>query len=97
MRRAGLTLIWAGSVVAALIVGAQAHAALLYVTNTKSETVSVIDTETFEVVQTIPLGRDRTQEPRPGQDDSARKGAARDGAPTCTEAGAWPMTMAVGE
>jgi YVTN family beta-propeller protein len=34
-----------------------AGAATLYVTNTKSDSISVIDTETLEVVGTIPLGR----------------------------------------
>jgi YVTN family beta-propeller protein len=34
-----------------------AAAATLYVTNTKSDSISVIDTTTFEVVATIPLGR----------------------------------------
>jgi YVTN family beta-propeller protein len=34
-----------------------AAAATLYVTNTKSDSISVIDTATFEVVATIPLGR----------------------------------------
>lgn len=34
-----------------------AGAATLYVTNTKGESISVIDTNTFEVVATIPLGR----------------------------------------
>ena len=34
-----------------------ASAATLYVTNTKSDSISVIDTTTFEVVATIPLGR----------------------------------------
>ena len=36
---------------------ADARAATLYVTNTKSDTISVIDTESFEVLQTIPLGK----------------------------------------
>ena len=39
---------------------ARAGAATLYVTNTKSDTISVIDTDTFEVVRTIPLGRGET-------------------------------------
>jgi YVTN family beta-propeller protein len=40
-----------------LCLGAEpALAATLYVTNTKSDSVSVIDTATFEVVDTIPLG-----------------------------------------
>jgi YVTN family beta-propeller protein len=34
-----------------------AAAATLFITNTKSESISVIDTNTFEVVATIPLGR----------------------------------------
>lgn len=36
---------------------APAAAATLYVTNTKSDSISVIDTDTLEVVSTIPLGR----------------------------------------
>ena len=41
-----------------LLVAAQpAGAATLFVTNTKSDSISVIDTTTFEVVATIPLGR----------------------------------------
>lgn len=34
-----------------------AAAATLYVTNTRSDSISVLDTETFEVLDTIPLGR----------------------------------------
>ena len=34
-----------------------ADAATLYVTNTKSGSISIIDTNTFEVVGTIPLGQ----------------------------------------
>ena len=34
-----------------------AAAATLYVTNTKSDSISVIDTATFEVAHTIPLGK----------------------------------------
>jgi YVTN family beta-propeller protein len=37
--------------------GHPVQAASLYVTNTRSETASVIDTNTFEVLATIPLGR----------------------------------------
>jgi YVTN family beta-propeller protein len=40
-----------------LLGGSPAGAATLFVTNTKSDSVSVIDTNTFEVVATIPLGR----------------------------------------
>ena len=36
---------------------APAAAATLYITNTKSESISIIDTDTLEVVGTIPLGR----------------------------------------
>src|SRR5712691_7685373 len=36
---------------------ASAAAATLFITNTKSESVSIIDTDTLEVVGTIPLGR----------------------------------------
>jgi YVTN family beta-propeller protein len=44
-------------VLALLLVGSPAGAATLFVTNTKSDSISVIDTTTFEVVATIPLGR----------------------------------------
>jgi YVTN family beta-propeller protein len=44
-------------VLALLAVGSPAGAATLFVTNTKSDSISVIDTNTFEVVGTIPLGR----------------------------------------
>jgi YVTN family beta-propeller protein len=40
----------------AVATAAPADAATLYVTNTRSDSISVIDTETFEVVATIPLG-----------------------------------------
>jgi YVTN family beta-propeller protein len=39
------------------LAAAPAGAAALYITNTKSESISVIDTTTFEVTATIPLGR----------------------------------------
>src|SRR5947199_3424622 len=42
---------------AVLGAGVPAAAATLFITNTKSESVSVIDTDTLEVVGTIPLGR----------------------------------------
>lgn len=42
---------------AALLLAPAVEAATLFVTNTKSESVSVIDTATLEVVATIPLGR----------------------------------------
>lgn len=45
------------ALLAGVLVPARAGAATLYVTNTKSDTISVIDTDTFEVVRTIPLGR----------------------------------------
>ncbi|HEU5323150.1 MAG TPA: hypothetical protein VFX28_20255, partial [Methylomirabilota bacterium] len=40
-----------------LLAAAPAAAATLFVTNTKSDSISVIDTDSFEVVATIPLGR----------------------------------------
>ena len=40
-----------------LSIPAPAAAATLFITNTKSESVSIIDTDTLEVVGTIPLGR----------------------------------------
>ena len=42
--------------VAAPAVGAPAAAATLYITNTRSASISIIDTNTLEVVGTIPLG-----------------------------------------
>jgi YVTN family beta-propeller protein len=42
---------------ALLLLGSPAGAATLFVTNTKSDSISVIDTNTFEVLGTIPLGR----------------------------------------
>ena len=54
-----MTSVLALIVSAALAVGvaAPAAAATLYITNTKSDSVSIIDTNTFEVVGTIPVGR----------------------------------------
>jgi len=54
-----VTSVLALIVSAALAVGvaAPAAAATLYITNTKSDSVSIIDTNTFEVVGTIPVGR----------------------------------------
>ena len=40
-----------------LLVAGPAAAATLFVTNTKSDSISVIDTNTFEVVATIPVGK----------------------------------------
>ena len=40
-----------------LLAGSPAAAGTLFVTNTKSDSVSVIDTDTFEVTATIPVGR----------------------------------------
>lgn len=46
-----------GAVLASLLIGiGVAAAATLYVTNTKSGSISIIDTNTFEVTGTIPLG-----------------------------------------
>lgn len=44
-------------VAALLLVAGPAAAATLFVTNTKSDSISVIDTNTFEVVATIPVGK----------------------------------------
>jgi YVTN family beta-propeller protein len=44
-------------VVLTTMLAAPAAAATLYVTNTKSDSISIIDTKTLEVVGTIPLGR----------------------------------------
>lgn len=43
-----------------LVTAAPASAATLYVTNTKSDSISIIDTDTLEVVGTIPLGRGKS-------------------------------------
>ncbi len=40
-----------------LVAASPAAAATLFITNTKSDSISVIDTNTFEVVATIPVGR----------------------------------------
>jgi len=53
VRKLGVTLLLA----AALCGAGPAAAATLYITNTKSESVSIIDTDTLEVVGTIPLGK----------------------------------------
>lgn len=46
-----------GAVLASVLIGiGVAAAATLYVTNTKSDSISIIDTITFEVTGTIPLG-----------------------------------------
>ena len=45
-----------GALLLTLVLAAPAGAATLYVTNTKSDTLSVIDTDTLDVVATIPLG-----------------------------------------
>ena len=39
------------------VLASAGEAATLYVTNTKSDSISVIDTNSFEVIQTIPLGK----------------------------------------
>ncbi|MGH7311578.1 MAG: cytochrome D1 domain-containing protein, partial [Candidatus Rokuibacteriota bacterium] len=44
-------------VLAGALVAAPATAATLFVTNTRSDSVTIIDTSTFEVIGTIPLGR----------------------------------------
>ena len=53
MRNLGVTLLLAATVCGA----GPAAAATLYITNTKSDSVSIIDTDTLEVVGTIPLGK----------------------------------------
>jgi len=45
------------TVVLLLLVALPAGAASLYVTNTRSDSISIIDTTTFEVTGTIPLGK----------------------------------------
>lgn len=55
LRRSALfALAWA------LWLAAPARAATLYITNTKSDSISVIDTNTFEVTGTIPLGKGKS-------------------------------------
>jgi YVTN family beta-propeller protein len=44
-------------VLVSVLVASPAGAATLFVTNTRSDSISIIDTDTFEVVGTIPLGR----------------------------------------
>ncbi|MBI2494832.1 MAG: hypothetical protein HYV94_22400, partial [Candidatus Rokubacteria bacterium] len=47
------------ALVLAVALAAPAAAATLYVTNTRSDSISIIDTNTFEVLGTIPLGKGR--------------------------------------
>ncbi|MBI2553618.1 MAG: beta-propeller fold lactonase family protein [Candidatus Rokubacteria bacterium] len=56
MRRSLTSLIALGGALAVGLLAASAEAATLYVTNTKSDSISIIDTNTFEVTGTIPLG-----------------------------------------
>ena len=57
MRRPGVgRLCGALALALAPTLAAAAGAATLYVTNTRSDSVSVIDTDTLDVVATIPLG-----------------------------------------
>ena len=50
---------WLSLIVVAVVAGsaAPAAAAMLFITNTKSDSVSVIDTNTLEVTATIPVGK----------------------------------------
>lgn len=57
MLRSPGALIVLGSALALWPQAAPAAAAILYVTNTKSDSISIIDTSTFEVTGTIPLGK----------------------------------------
>ncbi len=57
MPRARSVLIVLGCTLGAWSLAARAEAATLYVTNTKSDSISIIDTTTFEVTGTIPLGK----------------------------------------
>ena len=47
---------WLVVIGVALLGSAQAHAHLVYVSNEKDDTVSIIDTETNEVIDTIDVG-----------------------------------------
>jgi len=49
-------MVWVLTLLVALGAAIPAEAATLFITNTKSASVSVIDTDTFEVTGTIPLG-----------------------------------------
>src|SRR5712691_5063075 len=49
-------MVWLVTLLVALGTAPPATAATLFVTNTKSASVSVIDTDTLEVIGTIPLG-----------------------------------------
>src|SRR5205809_3099545 len=49
-------MVWLVTLLVALGTASPATAAMLFVTNTKSASVSVIDTDTLEVIGTIPLG-----------------------------------------
>jgi YVTN family beta-propeller protein len=55
---AGLLLLTATLCVAAPVMGAT-----LYISNTKSESASIIDTDTLEVVGTIQLGQGKPSSP----------------------------------
>jgi YVTN family beta-propeller protein len=57
MPRARSVLIVLGCTLGAWSLAARAETATLYVTNTKSDSISIIDTTTFEVTGTIPLGK----------------------------------------
>ena len=57
MLRPCRTLIVLGWTLVASLLAAPAEAGTLYVTNTKSDSITIIDTNTFEVTGTIPLGK----------------------------------------
>ena len=57
MLRSLSALVVLGSALALWPLATPAAAATLYVTNTKSDSISIIDTNTFEVTGTIPLGK----------------------------------------
>jgi YVTN family beta-propeller protein len=51
------SVVRAAALLLSLVLAAPAAAATLYITNTKSNSISIIDTTTFEVTGTIPLGQ----------------------------------------
>ena len=56
LRSLGALIVF-GSALGVSSLAPPAEAATLYVTNTKSDSISIIDTNTFEVAGTIPLGK----------------------------------------
>ena len=53
-----LRVVWAGCVFAALVISLGARADRAFITNQKSDSVSVVDLTLGQVVRTLPVGRD---------------------------------------